>query len=400
MLLELIIALSVGIIFGTITGLLPGIHINLVGSILVALSLSVLSGFEPIILVVFIVSMSITHTFIDFIPSIYLGAPDDASALSVLPGHKLLAEGKAHEAVLLTTLGCLIAIFITILLSPILIKFIPSLNSVINTFIPYILILVSLFLIFTEKNKIIAIIIFILAAFLGISVLNLPIDEPLLPMLSGLFGASTLIVSIKEKTKIPEQKIIRIKEIQISKKEFFLPSSITILVSSLLGFMPALGSGQIAIISSEIKKATNRQFLLILGISNMMIMILSFLTIYTINKARTGSAAAIQQLLNKINQNQLTLILITIFITGLIVFFLTIYLSKSFSKLITKINYSKISIFILFFVSIIVIFFSGWLGFLIFATSAAVGILGIQSNIKRTNLMACLLVPTIILYLF
>ena len=66
MLLELIIALAFGIIIGTITGLLPGIHINLVGALLVSLSISSLSFINPIYLVVFISAMAITHTFIDF----------------------------------------------------------------------------------------------------------------------------------------------------------------------------------------------------------------------------------------------------------------------------------------------------------------------------------------------
>ena len=91
MLLSFIIALALGIIAGTITGLTPGIHINLVAVILVSASL--ILPISPIILVVFIVAMSITHTFLDFIPSIFLGAPDDDTVLSVLPGHKVTSSG-------------------------------------------------------------------------------------------------------------------------------------------------------------------------------------------------------------------------------------------------------------------------------------------------------------------
>ena len=99
MILELILALIGGLIAGTFTGLIPGIHINLVSAWLLAI---IASGFfdfvSPIVFVVFICAMTTTHTFIDFIPSIYLGAPDDESYLSVLPGHQLLMDGKGHEA--------------------------------------------------------------------------------------------------------------------------------------------------------------------------------------------------------------------------------------------------------------------------------------------------------------
>ena len=49
--------------------------------------------------------MAITHTFIDFIPSIFLGAPDEDSVLSILPGHKLLLKGYAYTGIILTLYG-------------------------------------------------------------------------------------------------------------------------------------------------------------------------------------------------------------------------------------------------------------------------------------------------------
>src|SRR3990167_6820790 len=105
MLLEIILFLILGIFIGTFTGLTPGVHINLIGAILVSLSASVFFGINPLYFVVFIVAMSITHVFVDFIPSIFLGCPDDETALSVLPGHEMLKTGRGYEAVMLSSLG-------------------------------------------------------------------------------------------------------------------------------------------------------------------------------------------------------------------------------------------------------------------------------------------------------
>src|SRR3989344_7011318 len=106
MILALIAALLLGTIAGTLTGLFPGIHINLISAILVSsLSLPFISSLPIISLIVFIVSMSITHTFLDFIPSILLGAPEEDSFLSVLPGHQLLKKGRGYEAIILTLYG-------------------------------------------------------------------------------------------------------------------------------------------------------------------------------------------------------------------------------------------------------------------------------------------------------
>ena len=400
MLIELIIFLALGILAGTFTGIAPGIHINLVGSILLSLSASVFLGINPIIFVVFIVAMSVVHTFIDFIPSIYLGAPQDGTELSVLPGHELLKEGKAHEAVLITLLGSLISIFLIILLSPLLIFSIPKLNLLIKPVIPFLLIIISIFLVTREKDRIFsALLVFVLAGILGLITLNIELKEPLLPLLTGLFGASSLIISIKQKTKIPEQKIPSIKEIDITKKELISIGIFSTFFSSILGFLPAIGSGQIAVISSTAKKINNKQFLFSLGIINPFMIILSFLTIYIIKKGRTGSAVFLGEILGNISISQIILILIVSLISGILAFVIGINLSKFLARNINKINYSKISIFVLFFLLIIVTIFSGFLGTIIFIVATATGVYCIQSNVRRTQMMGCLLIPTIILYL-
>src|SRR3972149_6387882 len=117
MLVEILLFLLLGILAGTFTVLMPGIHINLVSAILISLSLGLLSSINHLFLIVFVVSMSITHTFVDFIPSVFLGCPDTDTELSILPGHELLKEGKGHAAVLLTNYGSIAAIILTIILA-------------------------------------------------------------------------------------------------------------------------------------------------------------------------------------------------------------------------------------------------------------------------------------------
>ena len=147
MLVELFLAISIGILFGTLTGLTPGIHINLIGAILISLSTFFLEIASPIIIVIFVVSMSITQSFIDFIPSIFLGAPEEGTSLSILPGHELLKEGRGYEAIALTAYGSLAAIAIIIIVSPIFIFLLPKVEPIIRILIPYLLIVTTIFLI-------------------------------------------------------------------------------------------------------------------------------------------------------------------------------------------------------------------------------------------------------------
>jgi len=401
MILELIIALLCGVTAGTLTGLLPGIHINLVSAILISSSSILLTIFSPIALVIFIVSMTITHTFLDFIPSIFLGAPDEDTTLSVLPGHEFLLKGRAHEAIILTLYGGLIGIFLIITFSPIFIYIFPIIYSNLKFVMFFLLVFANVYLIFKEKkSKTTALIIFLLSGFLGLATITLPLKESLLPLLTGLFGSSSLIVSISKSQKIPKQKIILLKKLKISKKEALLSSIASVLTAPLCAFLPALGTGQAAAIGSDIiGEVKRREFLILLGTINTAIAGLSFITLYSIQKARTGTAVAVQTLLQNITLQNMMIILIIMVISAVLAFFLALFISKLLSKYISKINYRILSLSTLIFITAIVIFFSGWLGFLIFTTATFIGLFTILTGVRRTHLMGSLMLPSIIFYL-
>jgi len=396
MLIEIILFLFFGIFAGTITGLIPGIHINLIGAILVSLSVSLFYSVNSIYIVVFIVAMAITHTFVDFIPSVFLGCPDTDTELSILPGHELLKQGKGYEAILLTCYGSLAAIFILVLI------FLPSVFVISKTydfvkpFIPYLLILISSVLIFSEKKKFFALLVFLLAGFLGWSVLNMTenSEKLLLPLLTGLFGSSSLLISIKNKFEIPKQKITKVKT------KILKPLIGAVIASPLCSFLPGLGSGQAAIIGNSVSKTDKKGFLILLGATNTLVMGFSFITLYIISKTRTGAAVAVQQILGNLSLNLLIFILGIILISGIISFFLTIFLAKFFSQKIENVNYTYISLITLLLLVIVVLLFSGFIGLAVLIAATFTGIYSISLGVRRTNMMGCLLIPTIIFYLF
>jgi len=393
MLIEIILFLLIGIILGVIAGLLPGIHINLVGIILISLSVTLLSSINPVYLIVLITAMAISQTFLDFIPSILLGCPDTETQLSVLPGHELLKQGKGYEAILLTAYGSLAAIFILIIISWPSIILVSKTYDLIKSSIPYILIIVSLLVIFLEKSKKNSAIVFSLTGILGLIVLKLEVNQSLLPLLTGLFGISALSLSIKNKTIIPPQKI------QKPKAKFMAPLTGSLIASFICGFLPGLGGGQAAVIANTISKTNKKGFLVLLGATNTLVMGFSFISLYVISKTRTGAAVAISEIIGQLNTSLLILILTVILISGILSFFITIYLAKFFSQRITKVKYSLLSILIIIFVTIIVIIVSGFMGLIILIISTLTGIYCISLGTRRTDMMGCLLLPTIMLYL-
>ena len=204
-----------------------------------------------------------------------------------------------------------------------------------------------------------------------------------------------LILSIKNKTKIPKQEITKIPKPKIIK-----PLLGALIASPLCSFLPGMGSGQAAIIGNIISRVNRKGFLVLLGATNTLVMGFSFISLYIISKARTGAAVAIKEIINTLSFDTLILILITIVISGIFSFFLTEILAKKFSTKINKINYTLLSSITLSILVLLVTLISGFLGLITLIISIITGILCISFNVKRVNMMGCLLLPVIILYFF
>ena len=329
MLAQLIIAIILGIIAGTITGLIPGIHINLVAVLILSSFAVLITHFSILTIIIFIISMAITHTFLDFIPSTYLGAPSADTALSILPAHRLLLKGKGYHAIKLSTIGSLFSLLLAIIITPFLLISIPIIYPVINKYIAIILIVTSLLLIIRDKkSKLWAFYVFLLSGILGLTVLNNPlIKEPLFPMLSGLFGISMLAISINNKTKIPKQKISNEK---ISKKEVTKALFGCGIAGTITSFLPGLGPAQGAIIGSQMVRRLGQEgFLILVGGMNTYNMVLSFVALYTINKARNGAVVVISKILGEISLSHLVLFIGAALFTAGIATILSLTLAKN-----------------------------------------------------------------------
>ena len=401
MTLEIALAVVIGILAGTFTGLFPGIHINLVAAFLIS-SLTFFDFLQPISLAAFIVAMAITHTFIDFIPSVFLGAPEEESFLAVLPGHQLLREGKGFEACVMIFYGALIALPIILIFTFVFVYFLPSFYGIFRTIIPYILIFASLYLIFREESFLTSLTVFTFAGILGYLAFNLPVEEPLLPLLTGLFGISGLLISVKNKVSIPKQKIIPVRKIKLKRKNFLKASFASFIVAPFCSFLPGIGSGHASVIASEIlgKSANDKKtFLFLVGAVNVIVMALSFVTLYAIGRTRSGAAAAVGKIIGEMKVFDLISIILIIFISGIVSFFIGIFLAERFSHWITKINYTKLSYFVIGLLIFVNLLLSNLSGLFVLIVSSTLGVYAILSGARRINLMGSLIIPTVVFYL-
>ena len=399
MFIEILIAVALGITAGIFTGLIPGIHINLISVLLLSFSPILLQYTNIISLCCFIIAMSVTHSFLDSIPSIFLGAPDSDMALGVLPGHRYLLKGLGLTAVKLTIVGSFGALLLSILFFPLLIPLVKFGYPLIEGYIGLILIAVVVFMIMRDRKRIWAFFVFLTAGVLGLIVLNMPnFENPLFPLFSGLFGISTLIISLQNNESIPKQmkkQYVRVKTSRVFKALFSGGFS-----GFITAVMPGLGASTAAVISMQITKNLKEDgFMILMGSINTFNFILSMVTLYVLDKARNGSIIVIQKLVDAITISHIVIFLCAVLIAGSLSVFLALILAKAFSKIVSVVSYRKMVFSVIFLISSLVLVLTGPLGLLILIISTAVGIIPPTVNISRTHAMGCLLLPVILYFI-
>jgi putative membrane protein len=398
MIWQILIAIAFGVSAGIITGLIPGIHINLVSLLLLSASPLLLRYTNPIVLCCFIIAMAITHTFLDAIPSIFLGAPDADQALNVLPGHKLLLEGKGFEAVKLTVIGSLLCLLFAIVIVPMMLPISSAIYPLMKDYIGYILIAIVLFMIFKDKKRLANLIVFLISGILGLIVLNMPtLKDPLFPLLSGLFGTSMLLLSLTQKVRIPKQSFD--ETIHVEKKHIAQAIGAGTIAGSLTGFFPGLGPAQGAVLASQLTRDIGDYgFMILVGGINTVNFVLSLVTLYTIEKARNGAVIVVSKLLENYTAITLITFICAALIAGAAATFLALKISKLFARLISRINYTVVVCCVIGLIAGLVFWFSGLLGILVLMVSTAVGIIPGITGVARNHQMGCLILPVILFF--
>jgi len=162
-----IASMVLGTCIGIFTGLVPGIHTNTVAAILVVvhapLTIWLASRFgegtiseAELAIVCFLVAVAMAHVFVSYIPATFLGAPEEGTVLSVLPGHRMLLQGRGLVSIRLSAQGGLAAVLIC--LSAVLVLRCVmggpvDLYARTRPFIPFLLMLVVLLMILTEGQS-------------------------------------------------------------------------------------------------------------------------------------------------------------------------------------------------------------------------------------------------------
>ena len=410
---DLLIACLIGVTCGAVTGIIPGIHVNTVGAFIFASSNFLLNSVSPEFLAVFLISMSISHSMIDFLPSMFLGVPEEGTVLSILPGHYLMLQGRGREAIRLVTVGGFGSLIVTIVLLPLFAMFLPPLYCAMKPYIYLILILAVVYMIIRlNKDTYLmawSAFLFVLSGLMGWVMLNTPISPnvSMLTMFSGLFGVSTLVYSISQNSVVPAQDSFQ--KLRIDKKilrGIFAGG----IAGSILGFLPGMGPAQGSILAQELSGGgdigENREgFLVAMSGVNVSDALFSLIAIYLIGNPRSGIAVYIDKLIQNFDLNYLLIFIFVSLIAVSLSIFFCLKLGDIMIININRIDYTKLSKLVIVFMSFLVLFFAFLeksnilYVLLVFITAISLGLIPHYIGVNKSNLMGCLIVPAIIIYI-
>ena len=440
----ILIFCTLGVIVGVATGLLPGLHVNNIALILLSLSGSIVVMCSPlfnygiseefifILISGFIIAVSISHTFHDAIPTTFIGAPEEDTALSVLPAHTLLLEGNGFKAVALSAIGSYGAIVVCLfLLYPI--RFIIGtplfLYSTLQEIMVWILIAISILMLATEKAKIdefgtngktpaiagilFATFVFFLSGIFGLVILDFILESPigldapvLFPALAGLFGTPTLLNSLMTKPIIPEQKIEKLK-LDISDKKSSILSVVTgSLAGILVSIIPGITSSTGTILAMNAREGSgNEQTIVTLSSVNTASAFSVIVVLFVILRPRSGAALAVNELIaveewtSFMVPTDLIYLLIFLIFGGSLSYFLTLKIGRIFAKHFANVPYSLLVALTVAMIAILVFIFTGIMGVLILIAATCIGFLPVFWGVRRSHCMGLLLIPIILHFL-
>lgn len=419
--LYVVLCASFGFLLGVISGLIPGLHVNTFAAMLLGASPAMMKlGLSPYHVAVIILAASISQTFLDAIPTVFVGAPDSDTVLAVLPGHRLMLRGRGIEAVRLSAMGSAGSVLVALALIPLLSWIFSSYYDLLMEWIGLILLGIAIIMIMKErdadpapyktmKRRALALSVFLTSGLLGIfafenqDLLSSPLGlEPdiLLPLLSGIFGASSLILSIFSSTEMREQR-----ETGFELSALPLVRSIILggAAGSVVAWIPGVSPAVATMLTRlgrgvEDEDQSAREFLVSISGVNTSCAVLSIVALFVISRPRSGAAAAINELID-LDARHLQAMIVIATTVALVSYITTIWLACIAGSLLSKIDYRKLSILVLGSLALIAFIFTGAFGIFIFLVSTLIGLAPHLAGIRKTHAMGVLMLPLIVYYL-
>lgn len=262
MFLYILVFSFIGIILGIFAGLLPGIHPNQF-FVLVVSFIPFLSQFPQEAVLALIINIMVSNILLNYIPSIFFSVPDPNTVINILPGHRMVLEGKGLDALFISLSGAFLTLIVCVVTLPALLWVIPILHEFVYPYLHFLLFGLAMWMVVMEKTwreRLLSLTLYLMSGLWGIVCLNSTVissEWALFPSLTGMFGIAGLLMSMQEVTKLPKQsmsenvKTGNIWKIVIS----------GLIAGLLIGILPGAGESQAGVLVSEFTGLGQNEFL-------------------------------------------------------------------------------------------------------------------------------------------
>ncbi len=386
-----ILSTLTGIFAGVFTGLVPGIHPNTV--IFTSLPVYLETSISLPLYLSFITGMSISHTFHDFLPAIFLSAPEAEAALSAVAAPELVNRGKGLQAFQNTVYGGIIALLVVGISSLPVFIFLEQAYNFLSGFMEYILLFFLLFMVLESENSISAAIISFFCGVIGVVSFQAPVNQQfvLVPVFAGLFAVPGVLEILGEDFSLSEQR-----ETENSLAGSFKGGFVGSLAGLMAGIFPGIGSAASTSFLTPLMGRSRKTFLTAMGAVNTSDIIFSLLTLQVIGKARSGVSVAFKALSTPGTSLMILLSVLTVF-SILLSAYLSLHISRFYISVLRAVKIRIVLYMVLAVIFFSSIYLTGLLGLLVLLTSFFVGKAAVETGNRRVC-MSVLIVPSILFF--
>ena len=410
-----VVSACVGVGLGTVTGLVPGLHVNSVAFALVGVAPE-LDG-PPAAIAAAILAAGVVHTFLSIVPGLVLGVPEAASAPGVLPGHRLVLAGRGREAIRLSALGSAVALVGSVAVAIPLSRVVAAGREWLLAALPLVLAAIAGLLILAEptrRGKVGGAVCLAVATGLGLVTLELPASGPLspdgaasmlAPIFGGLFGAPILLDALDARGAIPPQEGTTIG---LSRLGVVRAALSGVGGGTLVGYLPGVSAGVAAVLalggaggSGPAGRGSDRAYVVATSGADTATAVFAVASLAVLGAPRSGVTVAITEIGSEGSAagaastpgiGLVGMLLVIVLAAGLGVVLL-VTVGDRYLSVVRRLPRRPLVLCVLGLLVVLAVGFAGVLGGAVFCLSAVVGLLPPRVGARRVHLMGVLLGP-------
>lgn len=387
-------AISLGILLGTCSGLVPGLHVNNLALLLAAAAPSVPG--PPHLVGAAMLAAGVTHSFLDVVPTLALGVPDAAMAVSALPGHRLVMGGRGREALRVSALGSGAAVGVAFVLGLPVTWVAKRVAPLVYANLPVVVALLVVSLVARERTwraRIGAVLAVAASGALGVFVLPLkpsgvvPTGDVLAPLFAGLFGVPVLLAAFRG-AGVPEQDDPAIAG---RARDVLGPGVAGSVAGSAVAYIPGVSGAIAAVFALDLTRADgDRAFVAALSGVNTANTVFALYALFALGDPHTGVLVAFERA--KLPRT-LPLLLASVALAAVVAAVLVPVLGDRYFRLVRGVDHRQLTVAVCGMLVVLSWLFAGVLGVGVLLAATAVGTIPPLFGARRVHLMAVLLVP-------